>query len=143
MSYTKGSCNRFKQISKGWFYQTTVAFHQKSILFFLISFTNILIYGIFSGLFLDNLEWFFFLKIMVAEKNIFLSNAWHNFAKWQSHHHMQDAPDISLTTRALVHMYVSTYNKVFIRCRTHYTLAADVGWCRLHPAADDGFAKNF
>ena len=33
-------------------------------------------YGIFSGSVLDN-----FRKIIVAEKNIFSSKVWHNFAK--------------------------------------------------------------
>ena len=40
-------------------------------------------------------------------------------------------------------MCLSTYNKVIISCRTHQTLAADVCWCQLHPAADDGFVKQF
>ena len=40
----------------------------------------ILIYGIFSGSFIDNLEWLFS-KNYGAEKKNFSSNAWNNFAK--------------------------------------------------------------
>ena len=94
MSYPKGWCNRFKQISKEWFYQTTVAFYQKSIFFFLIPFTNILIYGIFSGLFLDNFDWFFFLKIMVAKMHdtilqsdkVIIICRMHQKSAWQHEH---------------------------------------------------------
>ena len=38
------------------------------------------IYGIFSDLFLDNLEWPFSIKLW-WQKNFFSSNAEHNFAK--------------------------------------------------------------
>ena len=41
----------------------------------------ILIYGIFSGSFLANLELLFFHKVMIAEKNNFPSNAQRSFAK--------------------------------------------------------------
>ena len=48
---------------KGDFTGSTITFYQKSILDFLNPFTNIyqiiLIYEIFSGSFLDNLEWLF------------------------------------------------------------------------------------
>ena len=40
-----------------------------------------LIYGMFSGSFLDNLEWLFFLLFMVAEINNFSSKVQYNFAK--------------------------------------------------------------
>ena len=53
----------------------TAAFHQKSIFYFWNPFTNISgylnLWGIFKFI-LDNLEWLFFIKLMVAEKNNFI-----------------------------------------------------------------------
>ena len=62
---------------KGDFISSTVAFYQKTIFDFLNPlqiYQVILIYGIFSVSFLDNLN-DFFNKNMVAEKNNFSSNA--------------------------------------------------------------------
>ena len=59
--------NRFKQISKGWFYQFNCHFLSKvSFLFFWFpsqTYQVVLIHGIFSGSFLHNLEWLFFIKL--------------------------------------------------------------------------------
>ena len=56
------------------FTSSTVGFYQKSIFHFLDSFTyisGILIYGIFSGSILGNLEWLFFIKLW-WQKKIFI-----------------------------------------------------------------------
>ena len=73
--------NGFKQISKGWFCQFNCRFLSKinfwffkSLYKYIIYQVN-LIYGILSSSFLDNLEWLFFHKTIVAEKSNFSSNA--------------------------------------------------------------------
>ena len=56
--------NRFKQISKGWFYQFNCRFLSK-INFWYFKFLSkvMLFYGIFSGSFIDISEWLFFIKL--------------------------------------------------------------------------------
>ena len=56
--------NRFKQISKGQFYHLNCHFLSKVNFWFPSkTYQVILIYGIFSSSFLDNLDWLFFIKL--------------------------------------------------------------------------------
>ena len=68
--------NRFKQISKGWFYQFNCCFPSKINFDFLHPFTNISGYldQVFRFIF-SHRRMTFLLKIIVAEKNYFSSNA--------------------------------------------------------------------
>ena len=74
----------FNKYQKGDFTSPTVTFCQKSIFDFLNTLTNISGYlnllNIFRFIF-GQLRLTFFEKIMVAEKNNFSSNAYHNFAR--------------------------------------------------------------
>ena len=93
----------FKQISKGWFYQFNFHFLSKINFWFFKSLWKhqvILIYGIFSGGFLDYLEWPFFIKLWWQKKIIFL---------WMHNTILQR---------------VKPFNKVIISCMiSHNTLA--------------------
>ena len=67
--------NGFKQISDRWFYQFNCRFLSKIKFWFFKSLLEIYqvisIYGKFSGSFLDNIEWLFFIKLW-WQKKIFL-----------------------------------------------------------------------
>ena len=75
---TKLCCTQLTGLNKyqmGDFNSTSAAFYQKSVFYFWFpseTYQIILIYGIFSGLFLDNLEWLFYIKLWWQKKIFFL-----------------------------------------------------------------------